>query len=597
MPFDGGLYKTIQAFSRDISEPLDTVLVDIAETLLQHARFSGKNLFRPDDSTHVVAVLGSIDLKCDDWFLSDFFLLQHILGGTAKSETWLMCVDPKPTIKDMGRPLRHGPPHNLKTLRNGHLHSHPFYTVVRPCNLAQEFLACIRSTIAMAEKGDRIIIITVAHGNEHGHVAIGVDPDGEHVLVSREDIEEQLEHDFDHEVKITIISTACYSGMWLLPLGGPGPKSTWTHSSANDMLLAAPPTDLSWSFLPSSTSSRYNGGPFVHALSEEFSKLAIPRNRLFYNSNPELNLVTSPVIPPAMSTKGSYEIPRAVSVGDIMVGSTISAMGTIGAWASSLQRRMRQITSHPESSPHFQFDNSSLPASMVLGGNRELSTLFRIEAVRTLPLAVDPQAQDNLTAIGLGIEEVVARSSKNLSKKVHRLLEARLGQRQVVSPEDAWFARIRVDIEQGRARRDDLKEANNLLKERAKADCRATKVVQYFHPRFTKDYPIQQWSGRLGGQTYYFLSKSEKESYAKVLEEFLFLHKCKDHCQKTRCTYSRPRQYVMAAAVDLELSPEGLAARLKPLSLPLAVCLKPFSHIHNGLSRRKSSSILSSDMQ
>jgi len=182
----------------------------------------------------------------------------------------------------------------------------------------------------------------------------------------------------------------------------------------------------------------------------------------------------------------------------------------------------------------------------------------------TLPLEVDPQ--DNLTAIGLGIEEDVAESNGNLSKEVLELLEKRLGQRQVVSPEDAWFARIRVDIEQGRARRDDLKEANKLLEDRLKADHRATEIVQYFHPGFTKDYPIQRWSPSSQGQSYYLLNKSEKESYAKVLEEFLFLHNCKDHRQKIRCTYSRPRQYVMAAAVDLELSPEGLAACLKPLS-------------------------------
>ena len=67
----------------------------------------------PSVNTTIVAVCGPNDYngnagpKQDGWFFSDFYLFHHLFKGTAKTQHWLSCVDPK-TLISKYRSLRAG---------------------------------------------------------------------------------------------------------------------------------------------------------------------------------------------------------------------------------------------------------------------------------------------------------------------------------------------------------------------------------------------------------------------------------------------------------------------------------------------------------
>lgn len=544
---DTGLLEVLQRFSVDTSVRLQEIVACIGRSLLEHVRFAGQNLYIPDNNTHIIAVLGTTDAIEDSWFLSDFCMLYHTLDGTtAKSESWLTSVNPRDVVANMGRPIRHGSPGNLKTVFDEK--SPAFYTQVDPFALSETFLSHIEHAASSAAEGDRIVIIIVSHGNVTGEVGIGLracnrGPGCMPALVTREDIEQRLAHP-TYKLPTTIISTACFSGMWLLPMG-----------RFSDVMAAAPSNDYAWSLLPTSTSGRLNGGNFVQALTEEFGTLAIPQDHSVHAAHAGYIAPGNP-----RST-----ITRAISVGDIMVHSIVdtTASGSIGEWAESVKENVRRVTFNLEkkkrSLPVFRFENENLPASMVLGGS-EISTLVRAEAVLSLPPVVDADA----IPLALGVEDVVVAQSRDLTGQVLQLLKRylpELGHQTAVPACDTWFAVIQMDIHYNRASNSRLKEAYRLLDARLQADNRAMFVTDYFHPKFTKQQPIERWDGSIQR----IISRDETVAFANTLEEFL--HDWNENHIKAHYVYYRPLQYVIAAAVDLQLSPQELGVCLGPLSL------------------------------
>jgi hypothetical protein len=543
--------RALQQFEMQKSVRLQEVIIRIGERLVQHARFCGQEFFIPNNSTHVVAVLGSTDPVSDDWFLSDFCLLHKTLGTTAKLEHWLTCVDMHDAVRTLGRPIRHGPMSNLKTVFSSD--SARFYETVEPKALADTFLHHIQDVASSVIEGDRLVIIIVAHGSNDGEVGIGKDDLGSDICITREDIEERLAF-AANDMKTTIITTACYSGLWLLPLS----------TRFNNTLAAADQYAPSPSLLPS-PSYHCNGGEFVHTLTEDFTKLAIHRDSAIHSVN---NEPTFTVSDPTLQV-----ICQAVSIGDIVTGHTIDMppSGSIGMWAKTLQDKFLQITSDPTYLPAFHFDNPDLPASIVLGGNEELSTLIRAEAVLTLPYVVEDENSDiiaplaNVAPLALGIEEVVVIKSGNLhlplQGRVSKLLEQYMVRGQDCAANNEWFTRVKMSISSGRANSQVLLEAHDLLRERLRADERATLVVSHYHPEFAKRYPIG------GGDPSRWcrvpISKEDRAAFATVLKGFL--HDCHDRCLPYRRQYDLPRRYATVAAVDRGLSPEELGRLLESI--------------------------------
>lgn len=128
-----------------------------------------------------------------------------------------------------------------------------------------------------------------------------------------------------------------------------------------------------------------------------------------------------------------------------------------------------------------------------------------------------------------------------------------------VTPGNVWFAIIKVDIDHDRASKDGLQEALHLLNARVQADSHAMLVTSHFHPKFAEQQPIEHWDGHMQR----ILSREETIAFSNTLEKFL--HDCKEN-HLNHHTYFRPRQYVIAAALDLDLSPVKLGELLQPLS-------------------------------
>jgi hypothetical protein len=198
---------------------LPHLLVEIGEILLLRTRYGAGEVFKPDDRTHLISVFGSVDAGEDDWFASDFCLLQTALGGTAKTETHLACVDLKKFVTEHG-PLLHGPPGRQRKVVFDQ-NSEVFYTQYLKNDLAEEFLKAIRLVSSNALAGERIVIVIVAHGESaQGNVYIGSNIRGKRIRVTRSQIEACLSN-ATAGVQITIVVTSCFSGFWTILYGRP----------------------------------------------------------------------------------------------------------------------------------------------------------------------------------------------------------------------------------------------------------------------------------------------------------------------------------------------------------------------------------------
>jgi hypothetical protein len=84
-----------------------------------------------------------------------------------------------------------------------------FTTLVPKISMAHHFLESLQTTAQHAVCGDRIVVVIVAHGND-SVVAIGSE------YVSRDALESSFAG-INDGVSITIITTACVSGIWAVP--------------------------------------------------------------------------------------------------------------------------------------------------------------------------------------------------------------------------------------------------------------------------------------------------------------------------------------------------------------------------------------------
>ena len=533
--------------SQDISQPLQDIIIHIGDSLLEHARFSGADLFLPtSDSTHLVSVLGPIDIQKDDWLFSDFCLLQKVLGGAAKSEHWLTGVDLHSSITTLGQPIRHGPPGNVKTIFDDR--SDRFYTTVAPSVLAETFLSHIQQAASSASEGDQILIVVVARGSPKGEVAIGVDDLGHLACVTHEDIEARLAC-AHHNIRTTIISTACHSGIWLLPL---------PPTKFSDALAAVPAEEASHS-LPISPPLHHDEGEFTNM----FANLVIP------SDNRKTVMEASTFVE---TTNGQQVIKQAISIADIMTTSTMDRPPTIGLWTHFLQGAVHSLTTNPQSLPICHSDNSNLPASMILGCNEELSTIIHAEALLSLSSVAEDTnhpnnlLSNNLTTIALGIEEIFVVKSEGthrpLSSLVLHLSEKYMVRGKIYAAPNLHFTRIRHKIQhQNPTSNDELQEAYNLLRTRLKADQRATFVTSHYNPEFVEHQSVEHWDGPRHMTR--FIRNGDWDAFTTVLNRFL--HDCQDRHPDFSYQYTLPRDYAVEAAINCGLSPSELEERLESL--------------------------------
>ncbi|OJA10099.1 hypothetical protein AZE42_07534 [Rhizopogon vesiculosus] len=199
-----------------------------------------------------------------------------------------------------------------------------------------------------------------------------------------------------------------------------------------------------------------------------------------------------------------------------------------------------------------------LPSSSKIGDKNfdEFSTLVQAEAVVSLP----SMAEENTTSMALEIEEIVVAKYGDLSQQILHLMERYVPEGPVVAANNGWFAKVKMHINKGRACKDDLHEAYNLLHERLEADNEAIRITNHFHPAYTEQHSFETWDGCMQR----ILAGEEIGEFSTVLDGFL--PACRDIHTKAHYVYWRPKLYVIAAAVDRELSPNRLKELLQPLS-------------------------------
>ncbi|KAJ7188020.1 hypothetical protein C8R46DRAFT_7069 [Mycena filopes] len=150
---------------------------------------------------------------------ADFSLLYHAFGGVACSETWL-------TGRDLHRHVAHDELRGSRRPRRAimNTNTHRFYAVVPDPFTA--FDKALRQAVDRATGDERIIVVICAHGEiSTGSVTLG----DKHFTTHRmKGILCQA------AVPVTILSTACVSGLWAIPYTSRTEGSTFAHSLPSD---------------------------------------------------------------------------------------------------------------------------------------------------------------------------------------------------------------------------------------------------------------------------------------------------------------------------------------------------------------------------
>jgi hypothetical protein len=136
----------------------------------------------------------------------DFCLFHKELGGTAKQETWLTFASLLDVVKAHG-PIIHSSPYYKPQHIVFNDTSKNFTTPVTPIGIANSFLTSLQMAADHTVPGDCILGIIVTHGHKGtGNIIIGNE------FISQDTLEMSFVG-IDNSVKITIVTTACYSGI------------------------------------------------------------------------------------------------------------------------------------------------------------------------------------------------------------------------------------------------------------------------------------------------------------------------------------------------------------------------------------------------
>jgi hypothetical protein len=522
-PDPDGLLPALRAtVSREVR--LTDLLIEIGHNLLLRTRYGGNEVFLSDGRTHVVAVLGTPDALDDDWFCSDFCLLHKVFGGTAKTEAYLTCVNLKEFVMEHG-PLKHGHPNKAPRKIVFDKGSEEFYVQHDPSILGDAFLEAVRTTSANAMPGERILVIIVAHGQRYtGDIYLGLNSEkSKRRTVSRLEVEASLAY-APNGVQITIISTACFSGLWILPLQNPLQEAS--------ILAATTDEAPSFSSPLSNDSGFMRGGFFSDAISQEFTGLAVQRSVL--GTGYQEPLYERSAVP---------QLQRAISVGDLGASSQLLEPPT-GQFPAFCRRLQGRFANHPlVRPPQFSFSDHDrkLPAAAVLGGNNELTTLFRAEGVLSL------KPEDPFVVVGLGVENIY-KTGGDSPKKAASYGNAAwyMFEKAILiegHPEDNAIVRMGWQLKDGKLSIEKQEKLWKILVWRFGRDSWAECIVRKFCRNFP---PISSWRDDF---------RQEKSS---VFGSILSKVNKDPPITLSAVSYTRPVRYIQAAAHQEGITPARL---------------------------------------
>ncbi|KAI4271182.1 MAG: hypothetical protein LQ337_006196 [Flavoplaca oasis] len=216
---------------------------------------NGDTRHPPDvqNNTHVIAVCGipddaasSASPKRDGWMISDFYLWKHVLEGMGKSQQWLTCEDPFDLVQKYGSIDKYDTTKSTSQISwaDGYLHGDPFeerrvvldkatlsfarkQLCITPHGVAlrNEFINRLESTCQKAAKAnDHVLVMIFCHGEglnpkgvDLGGLALGFTPD------PRDSPENYFTPSLFQQsllktptVKLSLFTTSCYSGHWVV---------------------------------------------------------------------------------------------------------------------------------------------------------------------------------------------------------------------------------------------------------------------------------------------------------------------------------------------------------------------------------------------
>lgn len=437
--------------SMTVQEALDAV----APILALSFRFYINSFDVPGDKTYLVSVLGSANFADDDWFLADYCLLHKALGGTAKQEVWLTCDDICRFVKKCG-PVLHGSPYRKPRRVVHDDSSNTFTQFVDPSGIADRFIQHLQSTAQEATSGEQILIVMIGHGSYSGDVQLGSSS------VSRDVVELALAG-MKEGVEVTIVTTACYSGLWAIPF----------KNSRATVLSAGGGPDVS--------KSGYNrGGFFAEAVVDELSSIA-QGLRISYEP---------PDLP--VPTFGST-ISQIISLQDINSGATNDS--TFKPYVARVVARLRNLQTTP-AAVSFSGRSDVGQTVEVLGGSGSLSTLLRVGAVLDLPREAE------FSSLGLAVSNIFPQhKTAGANESIHVahariLLEHWLGRTpgSLQMSRNAAISKYAKRLEMGILDDEDCKLLGQRLLGRFRCDEEAQRIVNRLYIEFKKHAPdIAYW--------------------------------------------------------------------------------------------------------
>lgn len=269
---------------------------------------NGDTRHPPDvhDDTHVIAICGITDDAAssaspakDGWMISDFYLWKHVLEGMGKTQHWLTCEDPRNLVQKYGSVDKFetvtspsGTKSSQTSWADGYLHGDPFEerrvvldkaalpfarnqltVTTRGVALRNEFIRRLESTCQRAAKvNEHVLVLIFCHGEginakgvDLGGLALGFTPD---LKVSPKDyltpslFQESLLK--TPTVKLSLFTTSCYSGHWVVT-----PRFRLVKPTA--IMAGARPFEESHAWAESA-SQRHAGGVYTSAFLAELLK-------------------------------------------------------------------------------------------------------------------------------------------------------------------------------------------------------------------------------------------------------------------------------------------------------------------------------------
>lgn len=151
----------------------------------------------------------------DGWLLSDFYLFNHLMRGTASEQHWLTSIDPRTLVEKYGRLLHGNPKTGRKVVLNRiNLDALQNINVIQPEDLAERFLEHVSEATRKTCGTDRqVLIMTFCHCQNMTH-RLEINGKDDQIIAIDMNIMRWALTRFNSSPVVTLMTTSCYGGGW-----------------------------------------------------------------------------------------------------------------------------------------------------------------------------------------------------------------------------------------------------------------------------------------------------------------------------------------------------------------------------------------------